>query len=190
MLNTINSVKTHQSFQFLIGELPRSAGEYYITGKIAYAAQQPWLFYGSVRDNILFGQSYDKKRYDKVAEVCALNRDFEQLTHGDSTLVSDNGASLSGGQKARINLARAIYRKADIYIMDDPLAAVDCHVERLIFKNCIRNYLHSTTRILVTNQLNLLRNADLIIVMKEVSRGILLHNSKVGVSVNPKRYTL
>lgn len=83
---------------------------------------------GSVRQNILFGHPYMKDRYRKVCKVCALLKDFKLLPFGDQTIVGEKGISLSGGQRARINLARCIYKEADIYIMDDPLSAVDTHV--------------------------------------------------------------
>lgn len=87
-----------------------------------------WLFTGTVRTNILFGQPYDRERYRLVVKKCALERDFSLLPNGDRTIVGERGASLSGGQKARIGLARACYRKASIYLLDDPLSAVDTHV--------------------------------------------------------------
>jgi len=81
-------------------------GQIQINGKISYAGQEPWLFTGTVRNNILFGQSYDNVKYQNVVNVCALMKDFEQLPYGDKTLVGERGTALSGGQRARINLAR------------------------------------------------------------------------------------
>ena len=86
-------------------------------------------------------EEYDENRYRQVIKVCALERDLKLLPHGDNTIVGERGASLSGGQKARINLARSIYKKADIYLLDDPLSAVDTHVGRHLFKNCIQGFL-------------------------------------------------
>lgn len=102
-------------------------------------------------------------------KVCALERDFEQFAFGDKTLVEERGVSLSGGQRARINLARAVYARAEIYLLDDPLSAVDTHVGKHLFEECIKKYLHDKTRILVTHQLQFLKQADLIIVMNNVS---------------------
>lgn len=92
--------------QTILGELKPSHGQIRINGKISYASQEPWLFAGTVRNNILFGQPYNKDKYQTVVKVCALVRDFEELPYGDKTLVGDRGTVLSGGQRARINLAR------------------------------------------------------------------------------------
>lgn len=153
----------------MLGELPASSGKLSLGGEISYGSQDPWLFAATVRNNILFGELYDKHKYDKVVKVCALEKDFKQFPYGDKTLVGDRGVSLSGGQKARINLARSIYRQADIYIMDDPLSAVDTHVGRYLFDECICKHLKKKTRILVTHQLQYLKKAHLIIVMNKVN---------------------
>ncbi|XP_072762869.1 ATP-binding cassette sub-family C member 4 [Anoplolepis gracilipes] len=133
--------------------------------RISYASQEPWLFGGTVKDNILFGQSFDRVRYAEVTKVCALMKDFKQLPQGDMTIVGERGVSLSGGQRARINLARAVYRQADLYLLDDPLSAVDTHVAKHLYTKCITEYLHGKTRILVTHQLQFLKLADQIIVL-------------------------
>nr|XP_046485751.1 ATP-binding cassette sub-family C member 4-like isoform X2 [Neodiprion pinetum] len=140
--------------------------------RISYTSQDPWLFPASVRANILFGQPYDRKRYQKVTRVCALVKDFEQLPQGDMSFVGERGASLSGGQRARVNLARAVYRDADLYLLDDPLSAVDARVGRHLFEECIQGYLKGKTRILVTHQLQFLRQADSVIVL---NRGTVMH---------------
>lgn len=137
---------------------------------MSYASQEPWLFAGTVRNNILFGQPFDKQRYNEVVRVCALTTDFKQFNYGDRTLVGDRGASLSGGQRARINLARAVYRNADIYLLDDPLSAVDTHVGKHLFGECMKQYLRSKTRILVTHQVQHLKHCDYI---------FLLNNGKI-----------
>lgn len=108
--------------------------------------------------------------------MCALEKDFDQFPYRDKTLVGDRGVSLSGGQKARINLARSIYRQADIYLMDDPLSAVDTHVGKYLFNECICKHLNTKTRILVTHQLQYLKNTDLIIILNEVNYFLLLSN--------------
>lgn len=115
----------------VLRELKIDAGAISIKGSVSYAAQEPWLFSSSVKQNILFGLPMDKEKYRKVVKCCALERDFELLPNGDRTLMGDRGVSLSGGQKARINLARSLYRDASIYLLDDPLSAVDTHVSLL-----------------------------------------------------------
>lgn len=100
--------------------------------------------------------------------MCALEKDFEQLAQGDRTQVSERGLSLSGGQRARVNLARAVYRDADIYLFDDPLSAVDAHVGKHMFEQCIQKYLRNKTRILTTHQLQFLKQADVIVLMNNV----------------------
>lgn len=151
--------------QAILGELPIESGKLEVNGKISYASQEPWLFASSVRQNILFGLPMDKSRYREVVKVCSLTRDFEIWPEADKTIVGERGMSLSGGQKARINLARAIYRQADIYLLDDPLSAVDSHVGRHLFDNCIKNFLKDKIVILVTHQLQYLPAVDQIVLI-------------------------
>ena len=117
----------------ILRELPLLSGQIDVEGTLSYASQYPWSFNESVRNNILFGMDYDQKKYDEVIQVCALQRDLTLMPFGDRTLVGEKGVSLSGGQKARINLARAIYRDSDICLLDDPLSAVDTAVAEHIF---------------------------------------------------------
>lgn len=142
----------------LIGELELDAGQLLVNGRISYAAQEAWLFEGSIRNNIVFVDEYDEQRYKDVVRVCALEKDFKLLPNGDKTVVGERGISLSGGQKARVNLARAIYKQADIYILDDPLSAVDTHVGKHIFEECVEKYLRDKICILVTHQLQYLKH--------------------------------
>nr|XP_023011971.1 multidrug resistance-associated protein 4-like [Leptinotarsa decemlineata]XP_023011972.1 multidrug resistance-associated protein 4-like [Leptinotarsa decemlineata] len=161
--------------QVLLKELPLVSGLVDVSGSISYASQEPWLFVSSIRNNILFGKPYIRKRYREVVKVCALEKDFEQFPFGDKTLVGERGVSLSGGQRARINLARAVYAEEDIYLFDDPLSAVDTHVGKHLFEECMMKYLKDKTRILVTHQLQFMKQADLIVV---ISNGKI---EKVGV---------
>lgn len=126
------------------------------------------MFAATVRQNIIFGNKFDKKRYNEVIRACALEKDFRQFPDGDLTLVGDRGASLSGGQKARVNLARCVYRNADIYLLDDPLSAVDTHVSKHLYEECIKGYLGNKTRILVTHQVHHLKDVDNVIVLNNV----------------------
>lgn len=151
----------------LLKELPVKSGKMEIVGKISFSSQEPWLFTGSVRQNILFGEDYDEDRYQKVVDVCALKSDFVSFPFGDKTLVGEKGKSLSGGQKARINLARCVYKVADIYLLDDPLSAVDANVGKHLYEKCIGEFLADNICVLVTHQLQYLQNADNIIIMND-----------------------
>ncbi|XP_035659576.1 multidrug resistance-associated protein 4-like isoform X1 [Branchiostoma floridae] len=151
----------------VLQELPVMSGEVKVHGKVGYASQQPWVFSGTVRQNILFGRPYKEEDYRKTIQACALKKDLELLPHGDMTLVGDRGVTLSGGQKARINLARAVYHDADVYLLDDPLSAVDAEVGRHLFNRCIQGALRDKPRILVTHQLQYVQEADQILVLLE-----------------------
>lgn len=126
----------------ILKEIPLNSGSLDLKGTVSYAAQQAWIFEGSIKQNIVFiERDFDEKRYKQVIHVCALEHDIKILPNGDQTIVGERGISLSGGQKARINLARAVYKKADIYLLDDILSAVDAHVGKHIFENCIKQFL-------------------------------------------------
>lgn len=96
-------------------------------GTIAYVSQSAWIQTGSIRDNILFGSQMENDRYQDTLERCALMKDLELLPYGDLTEIGERGVNLSGGQKQRVQLARALYKNADIYLLDDPFSAVDAH---------------------------------------------------------------
>ncbi|GLG99917.1 Probable multidrug resistance-associated protein lethal(2)03659 [Gryllus bimaculatus] len=149
----------------LLRELPLRAGTLEVRGRVSYASQEPWMFAGSVRQNILFGEPFDRHRYNQVLRACALDVDLENLPYSDETMVGDRGISLSGGQRARINLARAVYKDADIYLLDDPLSAVDARVSKHLVAECIKGYLAGKVIVLVTHQLQHLQDVDHIYVM-------------------------
>nr|QUF59454.1 ATP-binding cassette transporter Abcc4-1 [Brachionus angularis] len=151
----------------ILGELEKYTGKIYSNGKIFYLTQQPWLFTASIKQNITFGSEYVKEKFDKIVEVCSLKKDLELLTYGENTLVGEKGINLSGGQRARICLARALYSDSDIYLFDDTLSAVDGTVAKNIIKNCINEYLKDKTRILITHQVHHLETADKIYVLKQ-----------------------
>ncbi|CAL8104325.1 unnamed protein product [Orchesella dallaii] len=153
----------------LLGELPVAHGKCHIQGDISYASQEPWVFSGDVKQNIVFGRPFDEEKYKRVVKAAALEDDFKQLEFGDQTIVGERGVSLSGGQKARVNLARCLYQDADIYVLDDPLSAVDTRVSRHLFEKCIRKHLAGKLRILVTHQLQYLPQADYVLVLQNGS---------------------
>lgn len=129
--------------------------------RVAYCHQSPFLMSGSIRDNILFGRPFNEEAYLKVITACCLDLDLEQLPLGDMTTMAGS-AALSGGQRARIALARAAYAQADVYILDDPLAAVDAKVQQAIIENVFgpKGILSHSTRIISTNSSPLVRIAD------------------------------
>ncbi|XP_026726078.1 multidrug resistance-associated protein 4-like [Trichoplusia ni] len=168
VIGPVGSGKT-SLLQLLLKELPLTDGTLNVRGKVAYACQESWLFPGTVRENILFGLPYDVQKYKEVCKASSLLPDFKQFPYGDLSLVGERGVSLSGGQRARINLARAIYREADIYLLDDPLSAVDANVGRQLFDGCIKGYLGGRTCVLVTHQIHYLKAADYIVVLNNGS---------------------
>ncbi|XP_061390091.1 ATP-binding cassette sub-family C member 4 [Musca vetustissima] len=149
----------------LLGEVQIDSGEVLVNGKISYCSQEPWVFEGTVRDNVVFVEDFNERRYKRVLKVCALERDLELMPRGDLTMIGERGVSLSGGQKARINLARAVYRKADIYLLDDPLSAVDTNVGKHIFERCVNDFLSNKIRVLVTHQLQYLFDVKHLLLM-------------------------
>jgi ATP-binding cassette subfamily C (CFTR/MRP) protein 4 len=151
----------------LLNEIESVSGSCTVNGKVSYAAQESWCFGGTVRQNILLGNEYEKMRYQKVVEVCGLERDLKLFEKGDSTRVGDKGDNLSGGQKARVSLARAVYHEADVYLLDDPLSAVDPKIANHIFEKCIQGFLRGKTIILVTHQLQFLSLADKVVVLNQ-----------------------
>ncbi|RUS75497.1 hypothetical protein EGW08_016746, partial [Elysia chlorotica] len=152
----------------LLGEMEKLSGRAVIKSKVAYVPQQAWIQNATVRDNILFGKPYDKRKYKKVLNACALERDLDILSAGDMTEIGEKGINLSGGQKQRVSLARAVYSNADIYILDDPLSAVDSHVGKHIFTHVIGDggLLKGKTRVLVTHGAHWLPLVDSIVVLE------------------------
>uniref|UniRef100_A0A1I7XPB9 ABC transmembrane type-1 domain-containing protein n=1 Tax=Heterorhabditis bacteriophora TaxID=37862 RepID=A0A1I7XPB9_HETBA len=153
----------------LLGELGKIRGKIGVRGKLAYVPQQPWIQNMTVRGNILFGKPYNKKLYNQVLNACALKSDLRILPNGDMTEIGEKGINLSGGQKARISLARAVYQDYDVYLLDDPLSAVDAHVGKHIYEKVIgpSGLLRHKTRILVTHGLSFVKSADEIFVLKD-----------------------
>ncbi|XP_067006599.2 ATP-binding cassette subfamily C member 4 [Anabrus simplex] len=149
----------------MMGELPLTEGSASVSGRLSYSSQKPWVFNGTVLDNILFGLPFSADRYRQVINACALHEDIEGFPYGDRTLVGERGIALSGGQQARISLARAVYRDADVYLLDDPLSAVDSHVGKHLFEECIKMFLRDKTRVLVTHQVQYLQGSDKIVLL-------------------------
>ena len=151
----------------LAGDMRRTNGSVTMGATRAFCPQYAWIQNTSVRENILFGKPYDRKWYDAVIDACALRPDLDMLPNGDLTEIGERGITVSGGQKQRLNIARAIYFNSDIVLMDDPLSAVDAHVGRHIFDDAICGLLRDKCRILATHQLHVLSRCDRIIWMQE-----------------------
>ncbi|XP_058197320.1 ABC transporter C family member 12-like isoform X3 [Rhododendron vialii] len=137
-----------------------------------------------VRENILFGSNFESSRYWKAIDVTALQHDLDLLPGRDLTEIGERGVNISGGQKQRVSMARAVYSNADVYIFDDPLSALDAHVGRQVFNNCIKEELQGKTRVLVTNQLHFLPQVDKIILINEgmvMEEGTFEELSRSGV---------
>ncbi|KAF7825946.1 putative ABC transporter C family member 15 [Senna tora] len=150
----------------VLGEIYKQSGSVKISGTKAYVAQAPWILTGTIRDNITFGKEFDKDKYDKTIEACALKKDFELFSCGDLTEIGERGINMSGGQKQRIQIARAVYQDADIYLLDDPFSAVDAHTGTHLFKECLMGILREKTILYVTHQVEFLPAADQILVMQ------------------------
>ena len=163
-----------------MGECDVTSGQLGVFGRIAYCAQSAWIQNASLRENILFGASYDKKRYQETIRRCALRDDLKALADGDRTQIGEKGLTLSGGQKQRVALARAYYAGADVYLFDDCLSAVDAHVAAHLFSELVC-HLRDTgaTVVLVTHNLSTIRRCDIVL---ELNKGEV---SYVG---NPQEY--
>ncbi|NWX11927.1 MRP3 protein, partial [Aegotheles bennettii] len=151
----------------LLGEMEKLEGEVAVKGSVAYVPQQAWIQNATLKDNILFGQAPNEEKYQNVVEACALKTDLEVLPGGDQTEIGEKGINLSGGQRQRVSLARAVYSNSDIYLLDDPLSAVDSHVAKHIFDKVIGpdGVLKGKTRILVTHGISFLPQVDHIVVL-------------------------
>ncbi|KAJ7459489.1 multidrug resistance-associated ABC transporter [Mycena galericulata] len=152
--------------QALISEMRKTAGTVTFGGSIAYVPQSAWIRNASLRQNVVFGQEDDEEKFRQVIRACNLEHDLEVLPHGEDTEIGERGINLSGGQKARVSLARAAYSKSDVVLLDDPLSAVDSYVGKAILDECIlHGPLADRTRILVTHSLHVLDKTDYIYVM-------------------------
>ncbi|AWU75694.1 uncharacterized protein C5L36_0B09350 [Pichia kudriavzevii] len=145
--------------QAISGLMKRVSGKVYVDGDLLLCGY-PWVQNATIRDNILFGLPFDQEKYDQVVYACSLQSDFNQFQGGDMTEVGERGITLSGGQKARINLARSVYADKDIILLDDVLSAVDAKVGRHIVDTCLLGLLKDKTRIMATHQLSLIDSAD------------------------------
>jgi ATP-binding cassette subfamily C (CFTR/MRP) protein 1 len=132
---------------------------------VAFCDQRAWIVNANVKDNILFGNEYNEEKFDRALSVAAMTDDLKVLPDGLDTEIGERGINLSGGQKARVSLARAVYNDAEMYLLDDPLSAVDAHVGEHIFQKCIVEALHGKTRLLVTHHSHVLPRCDYVVIL-------------------------
>ncbi|XP_068674150.1 ATP-binding cassette sub-family C member 4-like isoform X5 [Montipora foliosa] len=154
------------SFMSLIaGEIPAIAGNIDCNGTIAYVPQMPWVFSGTLRENVLFGLPFHYDQYMRVIKACALEEDIARFPDGDEVVIGERGNTLSGGQQTRISLARAVYANCDIYLLDNPLASLDANVGDYIFNECILGMLSDKLRLMVSHKDSYMNSADQVVVM-------------------------
>ena len=153
----------------ILGELPICKGHVERRGKVAFVGQSPWVFPGTLRDNVTFNKPFNSTKFQKIIEACALSKDIEQFPDGELTTVGERGIVLSGGQRARVSMARALYSDADIYLLDDPLSCVDAQVGNHIFQEYVQHALRDRLCFFVTHQPCFIKDANHIIVMDKGS---------------------
>jgi ATP-binding cassette subfamily C (CFTR/MRP) protein 4 len=162
-LNVVTgSVASGKSFllNVIMQEHQPVSGNLYVNGRISFASQQSWLFPSTIKQNIMFGANYDEERYRNVLQVCALAQDLECLRGGDGFFVAERGVNLSKGQQSRINLARAVYRDSEIYLLNDSLSNLDVLVADHVFEKCMKGFLKDKLVILTTQNPKYIRGAD------------------------------
>ncbi|KAL4473210.1 hypothetical protein ABPG72_015591 [Tetrahymena utriculariae] len=151
----------------ILKEVPLYKGNFNYQGKLAYVEQEPYIFNCSIQENITFGKQYDEDLYKKVIKSCCLEEDIKSFDQGDNTQIGERGLNISGGQKARISLARALYSEADIYLLDDPLSAVDAKVAQNLFFDVIKFISNKATVILTTHQIHFSRYTDRVLIFED-----------------------
>ncbi|CAD8126347.1 unnamed protein product [Paramecium sonneborni] len=151
----------------ILGETHNQQGKIIVNGRISVATQDPWIISGSIKKNVTFMNQFDSVKYKQIIKCCGLERDIASFKNGDQTILGEKGDNLSGGQQKRINLARAVYNDADIYLFDDPMSALDIRVKYQINQQCIQGYLKNKTRILFTNTLSNLQECDMIYIVED-----------------------
>uniref|UniRef100_A0A8C3K776 Cystic fibrosis transmembrane conductance regulator n=1 Tax=Calidris pygmaea TaxID=425635 RepID=A0A8C3K776_9CHAR len=153
----------------IMGELEPSQGKIKHSGRISFSPQVSWIMPGTIKENIVFGVSYDEYRYKSVVKACQLEEEISKFPDKDYTVLGEGGIILSGGQRARISLARAVYKDADLYLLDSPFGHLDIFTEKEIFESCVCKLMANKTRILVTSKLEHLKIADKILILHEGS---------------------
>lgn len=153
--------------QTVMNETVLLKGSLDVKGSIAYVEQEPFIISGTVKENICFGNEYDKANMDRAIRLASMTTDIEKFGKGIDEMIGERGINMSGGQKARLSLARAIYSDADIMLFDDPLSAVDTKISKAIFMDCIKEGCKDKLVILVTHQIQFLEHCPKIMLVKE-----------------------
>jgi len=161
-----------------MNEMVKISGEVKKNGKVAFIQQEAFLLNDTIKDNILFGEPYDEAWFNKVLDICQLRPDLETLAAGIQTEIGEKGINLSGGQKQRISIARAVYNRCDIYLIDDSLSALDAYVGKKIMEEVFNGVLRGKTRIMVTHYLNILEDENVINRVVLVKEGKIVQNGK------------
>ncbi|CAH0547421.1 unnamed protein product [Brassicogethes aeneus] len=151
----------------ILNDFPAYTGNIYIAGQVSYVSQEPWIFPSTIKQNILFGNPYNKFLYEEVLRVCALDYDLNLMETGDKTMVLEKGGNLSKGQQIRINLARALYRESDIYLLDDCFSSLDVEVGEQVFYNAVQCFLKNKVCVYVTQNLQHLNSSNVIIEIRD-----------------------
>ena len=170
IIGEVGSGKTsllHAILNSLIILNPLDCDGIYINGKIGYVSQSNWIQNQTIKNNILFFNKFEKEKYDKILQLTELIYDIKTLEGGDNTEIGEKGINLSGGQKARISLARCLYNEPDIFLFDDILSALDADIGKKIMENCILNYLKDKTCVMITNALQYIEYFDRIYYIKK-----------------------
>ncbi|XP_031237102.1 cystic fibrosis transmembrane conductance regulator isoform X2 [Mastomys coucha] len=153
----------------ILGELEASEGIIKHSGRVSFCSQFSWIMPGTIKENIIFGVSYDEYRYKSIVKACQLQEDITKFAEQDNTVLGEGGVTLSGGQRARISLARAVYKDADLYLLDSPFGYLDVLTEEQIFESCVCKLMANKTRILVTSKMEHLKKADKILILHQGS---------------------
>lgn len=152
----------------ILGELYWEKGsKVQLSGNLAYLGQNPWLVSGTIKEAILFGLPLEKEKLESVVKCSGLEEDLKHLPHGIDTMLGDRGINLSGGQKTRVNLARCFYADKDIYLLDDPISALDVNVAKHVMEAGIVGLLKNKTRIVTTHALAFLSYFDHVVILEE-----------------------
>ena len=164
-------------FEAILGEVPLNRGKVEQDGKIAYVGQRPWIFSGTLRENILFGEPYREERFLSVIRACKLEQDIKLLCDGDMTIVGEGGIKLNLGQWERLNLARAAYSSASIILLDNPVSHVDIVRANEIFEECIQGFLAPRLRLLITRRPDFLARSSHVLFMTD---GIIVREGSLA----------